>query len=233
MKTRILMSLAAVLLLTAGVYADCGDSCGWTLQCDGNGIFQPSGERSGGDYYFNVEGSSHGSYASWAGAEWTGVSLPDCGSGCECAVTSVTVSLTQSNAGFTANGQVKMYLAPDYVEAHEGGNHTFGDWSSIEGDSTHLMDYNFIETATGDTDCYTITDSAAIAAIVDSIDDGKLVLAFAPGDSGVAATYAGIGSWYGDAPTVTLNGTCVPEPTTMGLLGFGAVGALLKRKRNN
>ena len=227
-----LFTLVAVLALSGNAFAECDVT--W-LECDGNGIFQPGGERSGGDYYFNVEGSSNGSYASWAGARWTFDAITlDPG----CVIDQICITLGQDVGGFTHDGLVKVYLAPDSIapEVQEGGNLAYPYAHAAS--STLLENFNFVGQTDGyqDVFCYEPGD-AGFDELAASVMDGTLVMAFVDGDANVAATWGGIGNYANEmgGPRLCVSCSCVPEPSTMLMIVMGGMfaGVMIRRRNRN
>lgn len=190
--------------------------------CDVNGTFNVTEGRRSADYYFNVEDSSNGNYACWSAAKWTGLSVDPVGAGEYIDLASASVSLSQSNSGFTYNGNFDIFVMPDSF--NPGANAYYADWAgTYAGQSTLVGTYSFVETATGDVDSYDIVS----AAIADSLEDGTLVLAFVENGS-VAATWAGNTNFNYSGPTLDISGIVSPEPTSLILI---AVAGLLIRRR--
>lgn len=232
---KVLIKLFVVtIVLTLSSNALAESFVNWQ-ECDGNGIFMPGGERSGADYYFNVEGVNNCSYASWAGARWTGLNF-DCDPGYTCDIEEITITLGQSNASFTTNGLIKLYLAPDGIasEVQDGGSLPY---AYAEG-GTLLTTYNFVEQSNGYLDVFQFQKGdAGFDELAASVQDGTLVLAFVEGDGNVAATWGGISNNSngigGARLDVTGSTVAVPEPSTILLLVVGSLCGCAFIRRNH
>ncbi len=240
MMTRVKkLSLVAAVAILASPLARTADAdvIVNSQETSGNATFQPGGERPGSDFSLNVEGSSNGAFASWAGARWTGINLgPN-----PVVLDKISVALGQWNAGFTTNGPVSLWVVPDSYapEFQEAGALNFDSWTSIEPQSTHLLDYDFVQVSNGYQDVFTLqTGDAGFSELASSVQDGTLALAWIPENATVAATWGGIGNTSNviGGARLLVEGVPVPEPATVALTLLGAVGSLgvvSRRRRLN
>jgi hypothetical protein len=125
-------------------------------------IIQPGGPRTTDngtalvDFFFNAEGSSNGSNASYAVADFSGLHLGITSLG---QLNSLSLTLTQANAAFTTNGTFGVYLSTDTTtNIGLGSPLTFQTTSSPTGLGTQLNNalgnslgtsFAFVEVANG------------------------------------------------------------------------------------
>ncbi|WP_353566840.1 PEP-CTERM sorting domain-containing protein [Haloferula sargassicola] len=235
MKTRAALLIPAVSALSLVPLS----AATVAVEAFNNATVQTGGPRSGssGKAFFNIEGSSNGTFASYGVADFTVGSL-----GAVTGITSATVSLTQSNASFTTDGSLELFLdASPTLSNIESGTSPLAFDGSDPGTDTDAGDgdlvliplgtVSFTQTATGDVDVFNLALSPlAEAELLTRLNTSDTIrVVFGTGDATVAATYAGYSNTTYDGPTLTL--TYVPEPST-GLLAAGALGLLFLRKRS-
>jgi len=209
-------------------------------------IVQPGGVRTtnGGttlvDYFFNAEGSSNNSFASFAPVDF---SVP---SGAHILSTGVTLTLklTEDNAAFTTPGMLDILLATDTTTNIGLGSPLAFQTSSLpHGVGTQLNNpavlgsFSFPTSGnvnSGQVDTITLTPTGAqLTYLVNQVNtNGDIRLVLAPADANVAATYGGIGnsSFAGPQLTITDSSDAVPEPATVFLSLVGIVSVLLLKR---
>jgi hypothetical protein len=218
-------------------------------------IIQPGGPRTSGgtlvDYFFNAEGNNNGSNASYAVADFSGLHL---GITSLSQLSSLSLTLTQANAAFTANGMFGVYLSTDTAtNIGLGSPLTFQSSSVPTGLGTQLNDalgnslgtsFAFVQVANGHQGVLNLLPSvsglsaAAQSFLLNALDNGSDIrLVVAPQDANVVATWAGINntSAPGNNPPPILTATAVPEPSSVILMGLGvpaiAIARALARRR--
>ena len=223
-----LLAIACVLAMTAPVFAD------FAVEASQNATVQPAGNRSV-DYYFNIEGSSNGSYASYGGMRFDTAAVKayydgEYGAG-NWYVTDVSLELTQNNSGFTTNGDVDIYWSGDDVTTMAPGATTGGHWPLLDGDNDftpleYVDSYYFTEVSTGYVESHNINHANVFA----EIENGELLTVILnDADANVAATYSGYtNTSVPGAPTIVVS--ALPEPASLALLAIGGL-ALIRRRR--
>lgn len=188
--------------------------------------------------FFNVQGDDD---------VFTVYSLVDfdtAGIGPAASVSGLTLNLTQSNAGFTADGGLEFFLASDtrtvdltdtarYIS--DGDNVGAEVVGTAFGTLFSLGASTFTETASGDLDSIVLTlDTAGEAFAVSQINSGGLLrIIGTPGDLGVQATYSGATSILPTPapPTLDVTVVAIPEPSSLAVLGLFAVAGVCRRRR--
>lgn len=225
--------IAAIAMLAAGsaIAADTGP-----LEAVDVATVQPAGPRSGGagKAFFNIQGSAGGNFASYAVARFDiGPALAGA------TINAASLSLTQSNAFFTANGEFAVYYSDqDTTDIQPGagiaytpaGNTPFQN-DFTDAASGFLGSFSFQEVANGTVDLLdlTLTGNAGLLADADGIVTLILAEFNAPG---VAATYAGNTNTDFAGPTLTLEFTPVPVPAAAWLMGSSLFGLGAMRRRS-
>lgn len=185
-------------------------------------------------FFFNVEGADNGDFANY------GVLRFDLGTLLAGAtINSVGLDLFESNASFTINGNVAVYYSDqDGVDVSTNDDGTAEAAYFVNGNAPFANDFTdtvflggdfFEETANGAQESFNL--SQGLQSFAD--DDSIITLVFAEfNDSGVAATYGGIGNPNGE-PLLTIEYTPapVPLPPAVWLLGSGLLGLLGWRRR--
>jgi hypothetical protein len=112
-------ALVALMLAVTGPVAYAQVVLG-PVKAIANATVQPAGPRAApnGTNFFNVEGNANGANASFGTADFAAFSRP----GPVSAVSSVTVSVIESNAAFTAPGPLNFYFAADTSRAVTPGD---------------------------------------------------------------------------------------------------------------
>ncbi len=193
------------------------------------GTILPTGPRAptSGDNFFNVEGSDLGANASYGVARWDTAALRTnlnnaFGVG-NWRITSVDLVLTQSNAAFSAAGDVRVYFtADDTTDIKTAASplaYPFQDTPGTPDLPVNLADplltYTYTVIATGTEDVYNLYvdgDGGERLAVRDDLtNDGgqKLTLVLEDITTTVAATYRGqVGTPTADPPELRI--TAVP-----------------------
>jgi hypothetical protein len=201
------------ILITAGATSTTALAVDVTAAAAQTGTIQPAGPRqngatdNNGDRFFNVEGSSFGVNSSYGVARWdltaTRANLDTMFGAGNWFVAGVDLRLTQSNAGFTTDGGVKVYYttddATDCKTPASPLMYPFEDPPGVTDLPVALADplstYNFVEVATGTVDSYAIyrnENSGQRNALASDIEtQNALTLVLLENDATVAATYAG------------------------------------------
>lgn len=173
------------------------------------GTIQPAGPRQppNGNRFFNVEGSSFGVNASYGVVRWdltqTRADLDTMFGAGNWFVAGVDLIVTQSNAGFTTDGGVRVYYtaddATDCKTTASPLSYPFEDTPGTPDLPVVLADpvgvYSFVEVATGTVDSHPIyrnENSGQRNALASDIEtQNTLTLVLVENDDAVAATYAG------------------------------------------
>ncbi len=229
-----MLVFALVLAVCSPVMAGSNFSAG----AIGNAIVQPGGNRDA-DYALNIEGANNGSFASYGVVRFDSAGLLNVieaafPGGYE--IQSISLEVTQWNAGFTTNGQVDLYFTEDDTTSLAPGvnsGQTY-PWSATDfAPHQMLSSYNFVEVASGHTESHVLydinsPDAASTALLNDFLNDSLLSVALVDADANVAATYAGYTNFNYDGPALVVN-AIVPEPATLGLLACGFLAVIRKR----
>ncbi|MEL7449516.1 MAG: endonuclease/exonuclease/phosphatase family protein [Pseudomonadota bacterium] len=183
-----------------------------SLAAADNATVQSGGPRPGdsGKTFFNIQGSGNGEFAGFGVADFNLGAVPDNVT----EVTGLTLSLTESNAGFTTDGLFSVFTtdatavsiqADDSPLAYQGGEGA----ASVDPLLTNLAQVataQFIEDGDGSQDVFALKFDDTDGALTDAINAGDtLRLVFAPEEPQVAATYAGQGNFDGPPPTLTID----------------------------
>jgi hypothetical protein len=210
------------------------------LPATANATVLASGPRTGanGQRFFDVESAANGSFASFGVLDFATTATTGV------LASSLTLTLTQANASFTANGGLGFYLSEDTATGIAVGASplTYNATSSPTGVGTQLAPNfllgtgTFTEVADGTADAFTFALTAAEQSYVEGevAAGGPIRLLVAATDTAVAATYAGVTNTEFAGPSLTLRtaaGTAVPEPGTWPLLGAALAGLGLARRR--
>lgn len=212
-----------------------------------NATIESTGD-TGSPFYHNAQ--VPGSFESYAVSSFS-FTAADFGFASVTAISDVDISYMQSNAFFTSDGPLELFVSFDTTV---GG----GDYSGLAHNSTgagiqdsefsdapstkSLATATFTETATGDVDTYTLNFGGTLETeLIGAINSGSAfsILLAAPSGS-TAATYAGIesnafvinGGTEPDSKRTSLSITAVPEPNAYALLvGLLTVSVTLVRRR--
>ncbi|HWA82151.1 MAG TPA: PEP-CTERM sorting domain-containing protein [Fimbriimonadaceae bacterium] len=224
---RTLLAAFAILTVSAAYASSLSE-----LAFD-NGTIQGAGPRTGANGYnfANVEGTNNGNFASYVIVDFngtqtmsgvTGIADGTYGGtfnfGGAVTANSLSLRLTQDNAGFTHDGALQFWLATANTSGtsnHSGSTPNFADGASefsplLLGSGTFTQGATTPVTGTGaptalgsgTIDTYTFSLSgAAQTAVSDALNNGTAIrLIISPNDPTVAATYAGF-SVYSTANT--------------------------------
>jgi hypothetical protein len=226
-----------------------------SVAASADSIIQPGGPRTTNngttlvDFFFNAEGSVNGSNASYAVADFSGLHL---GITSLSQLSSLSLTLTQANAAFTANGTVGVYLSTDTTtNIGLGSPITFQSASSPTGLGTQLNNalgnalgtsFAFVQAANGHQDVLNLLpnvsglSAASQSFLLNALDNGSDIrLVVAAEDASVVATWAGIDNTSAPGnnppPILTATATAVPEPSSVISMGLGIVAAALGLRR--
>lgn len=197
---------------------------------------QPAGPRpdTSGKRFFNVQGAGNGQFASYGVARFdtSGIAGPGLTGA---TINSAQITLAQSNAFFTGDGEVAVYFSDlDVVDIQPGSSIAFDDgeanaFANDFTDAALLASDTFTEKSDGATDTFTVTNNLQLLAD----GDGVITLVFSAfEDPDVSATYAGLDNSDGPAPTLTLDFQPVPLPPAVWLFG-SATAALVGWRRGH
>jgi hypothetical protein len=187
------LAIATLVNLQAGVAEEVVASKSLTIQ--------PTGPRSGdnGSKYFNVEGKDKGKYASF------GVLVFEMKKVDASKIKGATLTLLQSIPQFAADGEIKIFLAPDFDPATD----LKFDPSSDNGIGAQIKTLNelgsvtFKKVKTGESQLFTLKlDDTTRERMA---KEGRLCLVITPADATVAATFFGAGeSEAGNRPKLSI-----------------------------
>ncbi len=187
-----------------------------------------------------MEASSNGSFESFGVADFT-FSAGALG-GTVTSINGATLALTESNAAFSAPDKIDVYLATNTTGSIDPGTSTFVYQAGNDGlaaidpalgasAGTFLGSGMFNTTGNvnnGTVDTYSLNFAGGnLTALENALNSGgvvRLVTVSDPTTSTGAATYAGFSNSTVAGPTLTINGTVVPEPGSLLLATFGALG---------
>jgi hypothetical protein len=212
-----------------------GDLCegafvGETAQ---NATVQTAGVRAlaNGAAFFNVQGIGTGptpsTFASYGGVRWDIAPIVaqfDAAYGAgQWAVTNVYVQVIQSNAAFTTDGAVEIFLTDNdtinFTPAAAVQPPIYPNFATDFTDLQSLVQYNFVEVANGTVEVYSLFDSAtptpggtSLASEIQAADDAVSVV-FRDSDATVAATYAGFTNNTYLGPTLIVFAAPTTGPT--------------------
>ncbi|MCQ9378383.1 PEP-CTERM sorting domain-containing protein [Methyloversatilis sp. XJ19-49] len=236
---NMLKTLTAAVLSVAALSAHAAD-----VEAFQNATVQPGGVRTGGSgiNFFNVEGADFGSFASYGVVRFDIASLKsqfDAQYGVDgWVVDSISLSLTQSNASFTANGAVDVHFTGNDSISIVSPSPLQYPFAGDFADAQQILSYTFTEIASGTLETYSLfnrsasNNAGAQALAADILSDSRVTLALVEGDSGVAATYAGYNNNTYAGPTLSIEVTAVPEADgwAMLLAGLGLIAAMTRRR---
>jgi hypothetical protein len=238
MSTPASLRLLPTVLACAALLAAAGDAS--AVVAGANATVQPGGPRTGtsGTNFFNIEGSSNGSFSSFGVIDFTLAPSPSD------SVSGLTLGLTESNAAFTKAGSLTFYVVSDSTTSIVAGSSPLSFTGSTTGLGSQLGTQYLLGTGsfnsngttpTGALDNYTFTLSGGAQTFVNAVSQagGKLRFVIAPNDATVAATFAGAtNSATASHQVLTLITSAVPEPSTWLSMGIGviALGTQLRRR---
>ncbi|MEP0767491.1 MAG: PEP-CTERM sorting domain-containing protein [Fimbriimonadia bacterium] len=219
-----------------------------TVEAFNNATIQPAGPRSGpnGKNFFNIEGSDNGNFSSWGAADFNnadfGISVAN---PADLIIHGLWLECTQSNASFTKDGPIRIYLVEDATTSIEPGISPFVFLSSDIPEGLggqfpvkyHLTDGYFTKVANGFVDVFDLY--SGLDSATKDVIKGKLIspptapfrLVITPLANDTAATWAGFSNSSYAGPTLVVDYSIVPEPSALIALTVGVAGLLARRRR--
>lgn len=239
----VLAAIAATMLVAPAALATVV-----SVEAFNNATVQPGGPRSGasGKNYFNIEGSANNQYASWGAADFDnaafGISVANPN---DLIINGLWLECTQSNASFTKDGPIAIYLVEDSTTSIEPGvSPFFFDSTQLpEGVGSQFSPmYNlatgyFTKVANGHVDVFDLY--SGLDPLTQSILKSKIIvppvnpirLVITPLAADTAATWAGFSNSTYAGPTLRLDYSIVPEPSALIAMATGLVALLARRRR--
>ncbi len=203
--------LFTLLLLAVGSRADAERVSALAVD---NATVQPAGPRPGdnGKRFFNVEGNGAGNFASFGVADFN---LPTHEDSEVESIRALTLSFTQSNAGFTHDGGLHFWLTTDTttdIQPSETPDVTFvreDDPDGLDGQLAprfSLGSGSFVQVDDGQVDSYSFGVSRQLGRYLRQQirRRGTIRILVSPADGSVAATYAGYSNVDFTGPVLTI-----------------------------
>lgn len=232
-------SIFLLLLPSLAPAATIDSSASAIFEIDGLDTF--GGGTGIGTFFLNTQGDGD-AFSEFGVIDFdtTGAIAPTLGAG---DFLQLSLSLSQSVAGFSTAGDVDFFLATENAEIVLGDTRAFlasGDPAAPNIGADTVGDQfgtlftlgtgAFVPGATGDIDTFAFNlDSATETFVLDTFAaSGVLRVLVTPGDEAVAATFSGAGSGVNPIPSLAI--TAVPEPSSLLVLGL-ATGIVATRRR--
>ncbi len=234
---------AIALLATAGsafANGEIGSTGAATQEAFITSTVRPDGPRQFdgalSQLFFNAQGSAGGNFASFGALRYDGAGIvadldAQFGAG-QWAITDASLSLFQSNAGFTNNGGVEfLWVSDDTVDIETTSGVQFPYSTGQFGTESFLANYDFVEVGNGFEDVVNF-GGAGLTDLVNDILSGDIVsLIVNPTDANVAATWAGNdNNSNGPGPVLTINAVKIPAPGAAALFGVAGLTAMRRRR---
>lgn len=203
-----------------------------------NATVQPAGPRTGtnGKRFFNVEGNDFGQFASFGVIDFQ-LPTPTVP---YVSVSGLALRLEQSNASFTTDGALNLWVSEATTVGIQPGDPIAFDSTQLPDGLGNQLDplfalgqVNFVQVANGHVDEYAFNLDGPIASYVLSQLNagGVLRVVVSPGEGGVAATYAGFSNTTFSGPQLLIQAETIPEPSIGIACGLLAAATLLSRRR--
>ncbi len=219
----------------------------FTVSAFDNSTVQPGGPRTGnnGQRFLNIEGSGNGTFASFGVVDFRASQAAGM-------VDSLSLILTENNAGFTAPGALSFFVSTNTSTNIDAGTSPL-TYQASPADSTgigtqlstlyRLGSGAFTTTGnvmSGQVDTYKFALAGALQAYLTSqVNAGRTIrVVIGAADATVAATYSGFTNTGTNTPgpalTVGVPTAAVPEPTSLALLTIGGLAVVgLARSRRH
>ncbi|MGH7726946.1 MAG: hypothetical protein ACREOU_16100 [Candidatus Eiseniibacteriota bacterium] len=215
------VTMAAVILATTSAIAQAAPLSSEALD---NATVQPAGPRSGvnGKAFFNIEGSANGTFASYGVADFSFGVLPDA----VIAINSIAIELVQSNAAFSAAGDVVFSLdtSASLADIQPGGTSPLAFDGADPGTATDVSQgdltllplgggpHTYTPTANGDVNAYTFPLVVpTVTALMNRLNSNSTIrVVVGTATATLAGTWAGATNSTFAGPTLKLDVTFDP-----------------------
>jgi hypothetical protein len=205
-----------------------------------NATVQGGGPRAGtnGKIFFDAEGSSNGSFASFGVADFDYSIVPPGHLLPAASIVDAQLWLTQDNAAFSIAGPISVYYTPNTAVSIQPGTSPLIDQTGKDGAASVdpalsplilLGSGAFTNTSTGTFDKIPLSFTGdATTGFLNAFNNGATLRLILTADApSTAATYIGVNN--GTDPLLIIDYVPVPEPSTIILLALGVFALPLLR----
>ncbi|HZZ26903.1 MAG TPA: hypothetical protein VFE46_02755 [Pirellulales bacterium] len=211
-----------------------------------NATVQGGGPRGGanGKNFFNLEGSSNGTFASFGVADFDFSPIKNSFGGTVTGVSNAELLLTEANNSSSAAGPISVYYTDNTSVDIQPGTSPLVDQTGNDGLASIdpaltglslLGSGSFSDVGTVDTVSLTSLSGSALSAFVSALNGGSTLRFVVTADNASTfATFAGATNGTAAGPTLAFDVTVAPEPSAFILGAISFVGWLgAKRLRRD